>query len=138
NAFGQCAAVLFFCWWAGRAPGGWPVGGALLALAALAHFSSFVCVVALAAALVIVELRRGDADRTRLRAALAGLALAAAYYARFAGLVWEQLPRLAEGGGQGRGASRSAWDAARLQVQGALGEWGLPAIVLAWIGRPHG
>ena len=39
-----------------------------------------------------------------------------------------------EGGGQGRGVSRSAWDAARLQVLGALGQWGLPAIVLAWAG----
>jgi hypothetical protein len=137
NAFGQSAAVLFFCWWAGSAPGGWPVGSALLALAALAHFSSFICVVALAVTLVIVELRSGEKDRTRVMAALVGLGLAAAYYARFAGLMWEQLPRLAEGGGQGRGASRSAWDAARLQVQGALGQWGLPAVVLAWIGRPR-
>ena len=137
NAFGQSATVLFFCWWAGRAPGGWPVGSALLALAALAHFSSFVCVLALVAALVMVEVRRGEGDRTRVMAALVGLALAAVYYARFAGLIWEQLPRLAEGGGQGRGASRSAWDAARLQAQGVLGQWGLPALALAWIGRPR-
>jgi hypothetical protein len=26
HAFGQSATVLFFCWWAGRAPGRWPIG----------------------------------------------------------------------------------------------------------------
>ena len=137
NAFGQSATVLFFCWWAGRVPGRWPAGAALLALAALAHFSSFVFVVALVCALVIADLRSEERDRTRCWAAGLGLLLAAAYYAHFAGLIWEQAPRLLEGGGQGRGASRSAWDAARLQVLTAVGQWGLPAIVLAWLGRPR-
>jgi len=137
NAFGQSATVLFFCWWAGRAPGRWPAGAALLALAALAHFSSFVFVVALVCALVIADLRSEERDRTRYWAAGLGLLLAAAYYAHFAGLIWEQAPRLLEGGGQGRGASRSAWDAARLQVLTAAAQWGLPAIVLAWLGRPR-
>ena len=137
NAFGQSATVLFFCWWAGRVPGRWPAGAALLALAALAHFSSFVFVVALVCALVIADLRAEERDRTRYWAAGLGLLLAAAYYAHFAGLIWEQAPRLLEGGGQGRGASRSAWDAARLQVLTAVGQWGLPAIVLAWLGRPR-
>jgi hypothetical protein len=137
NAFGQAATVLFFCWWAGRAPLGWALGGALLALAALAHFSSFVFAMALVLALAITEMRSPDRDRTRLWAAAGGLVAAAAYYAHFSGLIWEQIPRLLEGGGQGRGASRSAWDAARLQVLGALGQWGLPAIVVAWLGRPR-
>jgi hypothetical protein len=137
NAFGQSVTVLFFCWWAGRVPGRWPVGGALLALAALAHFSSFVLALALALALVAVDMRSPDRDRTRLWAAAVGVLAAAAYYAHFAGMIWDQLPRLLEGGGQGRGASRSAWDAMRLQVLGALGEWGLPAIALAWVGRPR-
>jgi len=137
NAFGQSATVLFFCWWAGRVPGRWPAGAALLGLAALAHFSSFVFVVALVCALVIADLRAEERDRTRYWAAGLGLLLAAAYYAHFAGLIWEQAPRLLEGGGQGRGASRSAWDAARLQVLTAVGQWGLPAIVLAWLGRPR-
>jgi len=137
NAFGQSATVLFFCWWAGRVPGRWPAGASLLALAALAHFSSFVFVVALVCALVIADLRAEERDRTRYWAAGLGLLLAAAYYAHFAGLIWEQAPRLLEGGGQGRGASRSAWDAARLQVLTAVGQWGLPAIVLAWVGRPR-
>ena len=137
NAFGQSATVLFFCWWVGRVPGRWPAGASLLALAALAHFSSFVFVVALVCALVIADLRAEERDRTRYWAAGLGLLLAAAYYAHFAGLIWEQAPRLLEGGGQGRGASRSAWDAARLQVLTAVGQWGLPAIVLAWLGRPR-
>jgi hypothetical protein len=137
NAFGQATTVLFFCWWAGRAPGKWPVGAALLALAALAHFSSFVFVLALVAALVIAEMRSAQPDRRRLWAAGLGLLLAAAYYAHFAGLIWEQAPRLLEGGGQGRGGSHSAWDAARLQGLTALGQWGLPAMLLAWFGRPR-
>jgi hypothetical protein len=137
NAFGQSATVVFFCWWAGRAPGRWPVGAALLALAALAHFSSFVFVVTLVGALAIADGRGRDLDRTRRWAAGLGLVLAAAYYAHFAGLIWEQAPRLLEGGGQGRGASRSAWDALALQGLTVLGQWGLPAIVLAGLGRPR-
>ena len=137
NAFGQSATVVFFCWWAGRAPGRWPVGAALLTLAALAHFSSFVFVVTLVGALAIADGRGRDLDRTRRWAAGLGLVLAAAYYAHFAGLIWEQAPRLLEGGGQGRGASRSAWDALALQGLTVLGQWGLPAIVLAGLGRPR-
>jgi hypothetical protein len=137
NAFGQAVTVLFFCWWAGRAPGGWPTGGLLLALAALAHFSSFVFAMALVAALVTVELRAGERDRTRLWAAALGVALAAAYYAHFAGMIWEQLPRLAEGSGQGRGPSSSVWAAAARQGRGAVGEWGVPAIALAVVGWPR-
>jgi len=147
NAFGQDMTVLFFCWWAARAPGRWPVGGALLALAALAHFSSFVFAAALVLALLVADRGAGDLDRTRRWAAVLGLALTAVYYAHFAGLMASQVPRLLEGGGQGRGASTSAWDALRLQVTGAIGTpwaplrtpgtWGLPALVLAWIGRPH-
>src|SRR4029078_13392415 len=120
-----------------RVPGRWPAGAALLGLAALAHFSSFVFVVALVWGVVIADLRAEERDRTRYWAAGLGLLLAAAYYPHFAGLIWEQAPRLLEGGGQGRGASRSAWDAAGLQVLTAVGQWGLPAIVLAWLGRPR-
>ena len=137
NAFGQAATVLFFCWWAGRAVFGWWLGAALLALAALAHFSSFVFVCALVLALVVTEARGPERDRLRLWAAGAGLLAAALYYAHFTGMIWSQVPRLLEGGGQGRGVSRSAWDAGWLQLLGALGQWGSPAIVLAWLGRPH-
>jgi hypothetical protein len=49
----------------------------------------------------------------------------------------EQLPRLLEGAGQGRGVSRGTLDVLRLQLLGILGQWGLPAILLAMIGRPR-
>jgi len=136
NVFGQAMTTLFFCWWAGRAPGGWPTGAALLALACLGHFSSLVVVVVLLAALVVARGRAGP-GRTRVRAAGAGLAAAAFYYARFVPLMLGQMPRLLEGGGQGRGASRGALDALRLQLWGILAQWGLPVLALAVIGRPR-
>jgi hypothetical protein len=137
NIFGQALTVLFFGWWE-REPAGrrWPVGALLLAAGCLAHFSSLIVLVFLVIALLLAgrhELRR---DR-RWLAAVVGLTLAAGYYLHFWDLVVGQLPRLLEGGGQGRGASRDALDAARLQVLGAVEQWALPAIVLAWIGRPR-
>ena len=137
NAFAQSMTVLFFCWWAGRSPGGWAVGGLLLGLAALGHFSSFVVVAALAAALVLARRREPGLDRARGLALVVGLGVALVYYSSFWRLAVDQLPRLLEGGGQGRGASRGAWDAVRLQVQGALEQWGIPAAILAAVGRPR-
>lgn len=134
NVFGQSMTTLFFCWWAGRAPGGWPAGAALLALACLGHFSSLVVAVVLLAALLVASRRPG---RPRAVAAGAGLAGAALYYARFVPLMLAQLPRLREGGGQGRGASRGAMDALRLQLGGILSQWGIPALALAVVGRPR-
>ena len=66
NVFGQAMTTLFFCWWAGRTPGGWPMGAALLALACLGHFSSLVIVVVLLFALLIARGRAGP-GRTRAR-----------------------------------------------------------------------
>ena len=134
NVFGQAMTTLFFCWWAGRAPGAWPVGAALLVLACLGHFSSLVVTVVLLAALLVAHRRP---DRSRALAAAAGLAVAALYYARFVPLMLGQLPRLLEGGGQGRGASRGALDALRLQLGGIWSQWGLPALALAVVGRPR-
>jgi hypothetical protein len=137
NVFGQALMVLFFGWWEREPAGrGWPVGALLLALGCLAHFSSLIVLVALVMALLFAARHELRSDRRWLAAAV-GLALAAAYYLQFWDLVMGQLPRLLEGGGQGRGASRGAWDAARLQVLGAIEQWGLPAMVLAWIGRPR-
>jgi len=136
NVFGQAMTTLFFCWWAGRAPGGWAMGAALLALACLGHFSSLVVVVVLLAALLVAGGRPGP-DRTRVAAAGVGLAAAALYYARFVPLMLGQVPRMLEGGGQGRGASRGALDALRLQVAAVAGQWGLPVLVLAAVGRPR-
>jgi hypothetical protein len=136
NVFGQAMTTLFFCWWAGRAPGGWPLGAALLAVGCLGHFSSAVVLVALVAALLLVRGRSGPGT-TRAAALAVGLGLAALYYVRFVPLIVEQLPRLLEGGGQGRGASRGAVDALRLQLLGIVRQWGLPAMALAVLGRPH-
>ena len=136
NVFGQAMTTLFFCWWAGRTPGGWATGAALLALACLGHFSSLVVVMVLVVALLLARGRAGP-GLTRARAVGAGLAVAALYYARFVPLVLGQLPRLLEGGGQGRGASRGAFDALRLQIWGILTQWGLPVLALAAIGHPR-
>lgn len=136
NAFGQSATVGFFAWWAGAAPGGWLLGAVLLAAAALAHFSSLIVAVALTAALALA--RRHDIGRNRVRRAalVAGLAVAAAYYAHHLGLMASQLPRLLEAGGRGSAEATGVLGAARGQVVGAALGWGLAAIALAWFGRP--
>jgi hypothetical protein len=137
NVFGQAMTVLFFVWWTGRARGGWPVGAGLLALGCVSHFSTLIVIGVLCGLLLGVRGRELGADRSRLLALAAGLGLAAAYYAQFAGLMVSQLPRLLEGGGQGRGVSRSAWDVLRLQGLTILGAWGGPALLLAILGRPR-
>jgi hypothetical protein len=138
NAFGQSATVGFFAWWAGTAPGGWVAGAVLLAIAALAHFSTLIVSVALAAALAVARRHDLGRDRARRSALIVGLAVAAAYYAHHAGLMAAQLPRLLEGGGHGGAEARGVLAAARDQVLGAVLGWGLAAIVLAWFGRPRG
>jgi hypothetical protein len=137
NVFGQSMTVIFFCWWAGGAPGGAFVGGALVLLCATAHLSSSIVLLALIGALVWAG---GDAirrDRRRLGAVALGLAVAGLYYLHFAGLVLEQLPRLLEGGGQGGGPAIGVWGALRAQLSSVRGQWGLPALVLACWGWPH-
>ena len=136
NAFGQSATVGFFAWWAGAAPGGWAAGAFLLAIAALAHFSSLIVAVTLVAALAVGRRHDIGRDRVRWAALVAGLALAAAYYAHHVGLMVSQLPRLLESGGRGTGEARGVLAAARDQVAGAAMGWGLAAIALAWFGRP--
>jgi hypothetical protein len=138
NAFGQSLTVIFFAWWAGRAPGGWPTGALLVALASLAHLSSLIVLAAVVVALVTARGRALASDRTRWIALGMGFGLAALYYARFAPLVAEQVPRLLEGGGQGRGASRDSWDALAQQGFGALTGFGAPAIALALLGLARG
>ena len=138
NGFGQSATVGFFAWWAGTAPGGWVAGAFLLATAALAHFSSLIVAVALVVALAIGRRNEIGRDHVRRAALVAGLALAAAYYAHHVGLMASQLPRLLEGGGRGTAEAPGVLAAARDQVMGAAIGWGLAAIVLAWFGRPSG
>jgi len=136
NAFGQSATVGFFAWWAGAAPGGWAAGAFLLATAALAHFSSLIVAVALVAALAVGRRHDIGRDRVRRAALVAGLAVAAAYYAHHVGLMVSQLPRLLEAGGRGTAEAPGVLAGARDQVAGAALGWGLAAIALAWFGRP--
>jgi len=137
NVFAQSMTALFFCWWAGGRPGGWAAGGLLLALGALGHFSSLVVLAALCAALFLMRSRGPGAGRAGALAVATGLGLALLYYSSFWRLALDQLPRLLEGGGQGRAASRGSWDAVRMQVVGIVEQWGIPALVLAVIGRPR-
>src|SRR4029078_3663502 len=137
NVFAQSMTALFFCWWAGRARGGWPLGAALLAAGALGHFSSLVVLVVLCACLVLMRRRGPGVDRTRVIAVAVGLGLALLYYASFWRLVVDQLPRLLEGGGQGRGASRGAGAAVWAQLAGVVAQWGIPAVILTVMGWPR-
>ena len=135
NVFGQSVTLIFFVWWAGsRQAGGWPLGAGLLTLAALAHFSSFVVLVALCAFLVLVG--RRSLGRTRTLALVAGLTLAFLYYGSFARMILEQLPRLLEGAGSGRGAPGPLTVLWR-ELREAASGWGLPAIALALLGLPR-
>jgi hypothetical protein len=138
NVFGQAVTVLFFAWWAGGAPGGAVLGAALLLLGATAHLSSLIVLTALGAALVVLGGGEARRDKRRMLALVLGFGMAGLYYLHFLDLVMAQVPRLVEGGGQGRGNAAGAWGAVRLQVLGAFGQWGLPAMLLAWLGRPRG
>jgi hypothetical protein len=129
NIFGESLTALFFSWWAGAAPGGLAVGAGLLALGALGHFSSFVVLLVLTACLLLLSKRRGA-----LVVAL-GLGLAGAYYATFSGLILRELPRLFGGGG---GHHLGMLQSLAGQAMSALRQWGLPAVVLAVLGRPQG
>jgi hypothetical protein len=134
NAFGQAVTVLFFCWWAGAAAGGALAGGVLLAVAGISHLSSFIVVVALVAGLWVARGPALRGDRGRLGAlALGGLAIAA-YYSHFVPLVLRQLPRLLEGGGQGRPGSSGPVLALVHQASVAIAQFGLPALWLALAG----
>lgn len=133
NGFAQAVTLCFFAWWAGGKPGGAALGAALLTTAGLAHLSGLIFLLALVPALLAM-----DRDRTRFLAVGMGTLFLLLYYAQFTEVVMSQIPRILAGGGQGRGVSSTPWDAARLQVLGMVGQWGLPAIILAALGRPRG
>ena len=137
NVFGQSLTVAFFAWWAGRAVGGAAVGALLLAGGALAHLSSFVVLGALAACLAAAGWKERRPDRRRLLALALGLLASGAYYASFAPLIAEQVPRILEGGGRGFESSTGLAASVRRQVASAVGQWGLPALILAVAGRPR-
>jgi hypothetical protein len=135
NAFGQAMTVVFFGWWTSRdraAPAAAGLaGGALLALAMLAHLSSLIVGAAVALALALAERRAGGMGRARTLALAIGLGAAAVYYGLQASLVTSQLHRLAEGG-RGGGGALAALSAQLIAVIGL----GLPAVALAAFGHP--
>jgi hypothetical protein len=134
NAFAQGVTVLFFAWWAGRARGTWAAGALLFALAATAHLSAFVVLVAMGASLAWFRRAGLAADRTRALALAGGLLASGAYYASFVPLVAGQLARMGEGGGPGGDGLAAAVVRQALTV---LGQWGAPAILLAAWGWPE-
>lgn len=129
NAFGQWASLGFLAWWTGAAPLGAGLGALLLGLSGVSHLSSFLVMLAVLAGLVLV--RRGRIGRARALAVALGLGLAAVFYGHYAGLVLEQLPRLLEGGGQGRGAAVGFAGALSQLLAATLREWGVPVLLLA-------
>ncbi len=136
NAFGQWVTVGFLAWWASGAPPGMAAGALLVALAGASHLSSFIVLIAVTAALLAT--RRRELDRRRLWVLGVGLGLAALYYSRYAGLVLEQLPRLFEGAGQGRGGVTGLGGTLLSQVLTVLETCGLPVLVLAAAARWRG
>jgi hypothetical protein len=135
NVFAQAAVVAFVAWWVAGKPLGWPAGAVLFVVGALGHLSAFFFLLALSAALVFVHRRDRAEERAGLIALAVGLGGAAFYYGQFASLILEQMPRLFEGGG-GTG-TRTFLESLGAQLQGALTGWGVPAIVLAFFGRPR-
>jgi len=136
NVFGQAMTTLFFAWWAAGGPGGWVCGAAVLATAALGHFSSFVVAVALGAALLIAWRRELRAQRWRAASVGVGLGVAILYYVQFAPLVIAQLPRLWEGSAAGPGPA-TAGGGPVAPLLSIAGQWGLPVIGLALAGLPR-
>ena len=135
NVFAQSMAILFFAGWARRAPGG-PLPGALfLVLAALGHFSGAIVLAVLLLALAAVGRGGRELPRSARIAVVVACLLVVAYYATFLPLMLRQLPRVFEGAGQG--PAGSTWGTLLKQWDEIRWEWGLPAVVLAWVGRPR-
>jgi hypothetical protein len=129
NVFSQALTAAFFAWWTAGGPGGWALGALLVAASAVGHFSSFVVLAALAAALLLA--RRGQWRERPILSLVVGFGAAAVYYAQFLPLVIAQLPRLGEGGPAGPGRGLTA------PLVAAIRQWGLPVIALAVAGLPR-
>jgi hypothetical protein len=136
NVFGQSMTVLFFSWWAGGMPGGPALGVILLTVGCLAHVSSLI-VLALLCGLLLLLGRRDGLGSARPWAVAVGLGLAALYYLQFFRLIVDQLPRLLEGAGEGGARPSGLAHALSAQAYQLVTGWGLPAIALAWLGRPR-
>ncbi len=112
------------------------MGAVLFATGSLGHVASFIVLVVLAAALLILDRAGARGDRTVLLALGVGLALAIAYYSSFTQMILDQLPRLGEGGGSGK-TTAGLWERLRFEGSWARTRWGLPASALALCGWPR-
>ena len=130
NIFAQAVTVLFLCWAIGPRRGGWPLGAALLALAATTHFGALLVLLVLGPALVLASRRTRDAQL--LGALAAGLGLAGLYYLHFLRLMTSQLARVLEGGRGGGGPGLLATAGGQLLL--LLHEWGEPAVIAVLLG----
>lgn len=139
NVFGQAMTVLFFAWWTREGRGGAGLGALLMILAGLGHLSAAIVLAALLLALLVVRRGWGGLPRAAQTAVLVAGAVIVGYYAQV--LVesgaWMQIPRLLEGPGSGGAASRSLLAVVQKQLNDVFWEWGLPALALAWAGRPR-
>jgi hypothetical protein len=136
NVFAQAGIVTFIAWWALDKPLGWFAGTAAFVLGALGHLSGFFFLVALSLTLLVGRRRELKKERAGLIAIGLGMAGAVLYYSHFTSLVLEQLPRLLQGGRGGTGA-QSLFESLLAQLGGVVSGWGVPAAILAWIGRPR-
>lgn len=124
NVFAQAVFVLFLVG-ASRMLPGWrraALLSSLVALSAAAHLSSFIVLMALLFACLLIPEDRGSPLTKPL---LAGLGVAAAYYASFLPMISRQLPRLLSE----RGGSAGVFDPWRLPRQ-ILDGAGVPLVAL--------
>lgn len=124
NVFAQDVFVLFLVI-AAIAPKGRPTNVVLAFLAGLsatAHLSSFIVLLTL---LVVTLVLPGGRRAVGFRPLLAGVAVAAAYFATFVPMILKQLPRLLSE----RGGSSGVFDPWRLPTQ-ILSGAGLPLLAL--------
>ena len=131
NIFAQAVTVLFLCWAIGPRRGGWPMGAALLALAATAHFGALLVLLVLGPVLAWAPRRTRDAPL--LLALGVGLGLAGLYYLHYLPLMTSQLARVLEGG-RGHGDAPGLLASAYGQLVRLLHEWGGPAVIAVLLG----
>jgi hypothetical protein len=135
NIFGQAVTLMFLAWWLEAKPHP-AVGALLVAVAATAHLSSLIVLIAVVIGMATAD--RGNARGARLLGTAAGALVAALYYARFTGMIAAQVPRLLEGGGQGTAEVAGFFGALIRQYHGVAGGLGLPLVALAVLGLAGG
>ncbi len=135
NIFGQAVTAMLLAWWLAAKPHA-AVGALLVAVAATAHLSSLIVLVAVVIGMTVAD--RANARGARLLGTAAGFLVAAFYYAHFFGMIAAQAPRLLEGGGQGTAEVSGFLGALVRQSHGVAGGLGLPIVALAVLGLAGG